>query len=280
MATLSYHDIFDYPLKLEEIISLLIEKKASQSAILKEAANLQTQKKIDKKSEYYFLKSRPNLVATRISREKYSKKKLRKARFFASILKLIPTIRMVAVSGALAMKNSHKNDDIDLVIITSRGALWTTRFFSNLLLLPFKRDSKGQKISDRACLNLFLDESALRIKEQNLYTSHEICQMKLLWDRDNTHQRFLKANSWTKNHLPSWEPELQNTSRSYKRGRIPSMLSVIEKPLKSLQLWYMESRITSEKIEDKQLFFHPKSTQGQVLASFHKKIKTLRIRTT
>jgi hypothetical protein len=279
LATLAYHDIFDYPLAEDEITRFLIEKNAAVQSIKKELPSLVTAKKIVESKGYHFLKKRSEIVVKRVKRTNESKKKLRRAKVYSTLLKTIPTIKMLAISGALAMENSDKGDDIDFVIATSNGTLWTTRFLANAIILPFKRDPSGKKVADKACLNLFLDESALKIKEQNLYTAHEICQMKLLWDRDNTYERFLKANSWTKKYLPNWSHVARGpSSRSLWRGRTSpklSIFSLVEKPLKNFQLWYMRNKVTTEKIGDRQLFFHPKGTETKVLNDYEKKIKEL-----
>ena len=286
LSTLAYHDIFDYPLESSEIFDLLIKKKSGKESIARGLERLRVAGKVSGNNERFFLKGRRKIVRVRKLRIKYSLKKLKRAVFFAKLLKIIPTVKLVAISGALAMRNSSKGDDIDLVIITSKGLLWTTRFLANLLLLPFKRDSAGQKISDRACLNMFLDESDLSIKERNIYTAHEICQMKLLWDRNGTYRKFIRANSWIRKYLPNWEPSVERLMTNDKRKKRHEALdfrrfALVIEPLEALakwgQLWYMRNKLTTERISSTQLFFHPKDTQAWVIAEYRKRLKKLNI---
>ena len=218
LLALAYHDIFEYPLDSSEIYDLLVKKKVRKESIARELERLRAIGKIGGSDRYFFLKNRKKITRIRKLRAKYSQAKLRKAAFFAGLLRIIPSVKLVAISGALAMKNSRKDDDIDLVIVTQKNKLWTARFLANLLLLPFKRDPAGQKISDRACLNMFLDESDLSIKDHNMYTAHEICQMKLIWDRDNTYSKFLRANSWIREYLPNWESSVERQTTNVKKG--------------------------------------------------------------
>lgn len=281
LSTLAYHDIFDYALNLLELCDLLISRKAGEASLARELERLKAVGKIDEDSGHFFLKNRKKIVRLRKLRANFSRGKLKRAAFFANLLKIIPSVKLVAVSGALSMRNSRKDDDIDLVIITSKGFLWTTRFLANLLLLPFKRDPSGRKIANRACLNLFLDESALSIGDRNIYIAHEICQMKLIWDRDNSYGRFLRANSWIRQHLPNWRPEVERLTTNDKRKKRPKALDfrrltlVTEKLLKAFQLWYMRNKLTTERISSTQLFFHPKNTQEKVLADYQKRLKKL-----
>ena len=43
-------------------------------------------------------------------------------------------------------------------------------------------------------------------KEQDLFSAHEVCQMKLVWEKERTYQKFLKANQWSQEFLPNWKP--------------------------------------------------------------------------
>lgn len=272
LATLAYHDIFNYPLTESEIHSYLIGNKSSLVKVNKELAQLVQEKRIDKNQELYFLNRRNNLPLIRRKRQKFSRDKFKKAAFFSSILRLAPSIELVAISGALSMENSTKADDIDLVIVTSKNALWVTRFFANLTLLPYKRSPNSRKQKDKACLNIFLDKKALKITDENLYTAHEICQMKPIWDRNNVYKKFIRANIWVKQYLPNWEPSYKSNnirSPKYKLETIVSFISQFEKIAKLLQFKYMHSKITNEKIGDRQLFFHPKETQKEILKKYH-----------
>jgi len=283
LATLAYHDIFNYPLTQEEIRKYLIEKKATFASVKNGIDQLIRARKVGSLSEYLFLKGRKKTVILRKKRQKYSNAKFKKALFFSKILKAVPTLKMVAVSGALAMENSHKKDDIDLVLISAKNTLWTTRFIVNLLLWPFRRDPSGKKIANRACLNLFIDESNLKIQPSNLYHAHEICQMKPLWDRDRTYQKFISANSWVKNFLPNWQADVERLTTNDKRKIgakalvFQRLALVVENLLKNFQLWYMRSKITTERIGDTQLFFHPANTMEAVLETYRKNLRRLKL---
>ena len=279
VKTLTYHDIFEYPLTLNEIHKFLIGEKANLKQVELTVSDLKSAKQIRERKGFFYLKNREKIVPTRLNHKKYSRVKQKKALFYSNILKLIPTLNLVAVSGALSMENSHKKDDIDLVLISAPKTMWTTRFLANLLLLPFKRNFAGTNISDRACLNLFIDGQDLKIHSQNLYTAHEICQMKLIWDRNNAYRHFLKANSWVKKFLPNWQPEKVESGKWEVEsvGNPKKNLSLIEILFKRFQLWYMRKKISTERIGQTQLFFHPANTQNYVMREYQKRLKKLKL---
>jgi len=141
LATLCYGDIFNYPLKAGEIEKYLINLKSqisngkTKSKILKlTIERLIREGKVEKKGEYYFLKEREGIVELREKRRRWSEEKVEKAKKVANLLKLIPWVKLVGISGALAMENSDEDDDIDLFIITSSGRLWLTRFLVTVLV--------------------------------------------------------------------------------------------------------------------------------------------------
>ena len=324
LATLAYHDIFNYPLTKEEITRFLIGEKSTLAQVYKEIEKLVRQGKIGEDQGFFFLKNQGSIVKTRKEREKSSKYKLNRAKFYSKLLTLIPTVQFIGITGALAMNNSHQNDDIDLMTICSKGTLWTTRFFANVVLFPFKRKPQPNRLithsprfaseaghyalitNNKACLNMFIDEADLAISPQNLYMAHEICQMKPIWESDKTYSRFIRTNKWIRKYLPNWKIEkstenvedlersregkcrrpreksrgkMENKEgrRAPKKALVFSRLALVaESFLKKFQLWYMRSKITTEKIGEHQLFFHPQNTQDRALGEYQKRLQKLK----
>jgi len=211
LATLIYADLFDFPLKKKEIWRRLIWRLSRRSRVRPARKNFEENlKNFDFENNFYFLPGRQKIVGIRRGREVESVKKLRIAKQVAKILKIIPLIRLVGLSGSVAAGNAKKDDDIDFFIITKAGWLWTTRFLTTFLLslLRIRRRPGEKSFRDKICLNMFLDESHLDIFSQNqdLFIAHEICQLKSLWQRGNTYQKFLSANLWIKDFLPNAKP--------------------------------------------------------------------------
>lgn len=212
LKTLAYADVFDYPLTLGEIQLFLItssEKTSFLKEIKNEINKPELHSLIDSQKNYFFLKNHEEIISLRQKRSFYSSQKLDLVKKTVGWLKLIPFIKMVGITGNLAMKNADENDDIDLLIITGRKRLWLTRLLTIFLIeLVSKRRHPGDKeVKDKICLNMFLDEEHLTLpkNEQSLFTAHEVCQLKILWQRKNIYQKFLKENQWCKKFLPNWK---------------------------------------------------------------------------
>ena len=214
LRALAYADVFDYPLSAPEVLKWLIGQQATgdrQKEVektLKEKSFLVS--RVSCRHGLYCLSGKEKIVKIREQRKTWSASKIKLAEKVAGILRLIPWVKLIGVTGALAMNNSKEDDDIDLLIVTSKNRLWLTRLFSVFLVeLTGKRRRPGdKKVKDKICLNMLLDESHLAIpeKERDLFSAHEVCQMKLLWEKERTYQQFLKANQWSQKFLPNWKP--------------------------------------------------------------------------
>jgi len=188
---LIYSSVFNWPLKKSEI-----------SAGQKTLKNLIKKKKITKKAGYYFVFGQKKYISLRKKREKIAQKKLAKAQKLAKLLKHFFWIKLIAVTGNVAVGNTQTKDDIDIFIVTAEKRLWLVRPIVVFLLelLGWRRRPGDQQAEDKFCLNLWLDKANLNLPlaKQNFYTAREIKQMKILLDKDKTYKKFIKKNSWLK----------------------------------------------------------------------------------
>jgi hypothetical protein len=166
---------------------------------------------------------------------------------------------MIGITGALAMGNASEESDIDLLLITKKGALWTTRLITLFLLALFgikTRRYGNREEKDKLCLNVWLDEGSLiwGKKDRNIYTAHEICQIKPLFDKENTFERFLFANKWIEEY---WPNALKTRKVKSKPSSMNWLLAFIEPLARTFQFWYMRSKVTREVVEKGKALFHP-----------------------
>jgi hypothetical protein len=220
LACLSYFDLFSYPLREEEVF-LWLPAKAGRQEVKKALEELRKAGKVSVKDGFYFFPPK-NSVELRKKRERYAEGKIKKAQKAARLLGFLPGVLLVGLTGNLAMKAAKKEDDIDFLIITRSGWLWRSRFLAVIFLelLGWRRRPNQKEVRDKICLNLFLEEGHLALKKErhDLYTAHEILQMKPLVDKANAYQRFLQANFWAASFLPqAWgEKKVKSQSASWR----------------------------------------------------------------
>jgi hypothetical protein len=286
LKTLLYSDIFDYPLTLHEIEKWFnnIFPPASLRIHLQ---NLKSKRAILDEKGFYCVKGRKNIVCDRIKRKRYSKHKIIIARKISSVLKLIPTIMLIGISGTLAMENAKKDDDIDVIIITKKGTIWTTRFLVTCVveLLGLRRRPHDKNSNNKICLNMYLDENHMKMKksEQDPFIAHEILQMKPLWGKRKIYQKFILVNNWTKKYLPNAfvqtiQPSNHLTTKakqnSFVYGYMAKLLNGFEFLLKHFQLKYMQKRRSNEKISDGIIRFHPNNVKNTVLLKYQNRLRS------
>lgn len=249
LASIIYHDIFDYPLTIFE----LIKWNAGDKVRLSKTQEI----KIAGERGYFLIKDRRGFILKRLMRQRISARKMVMAKRAAKILSFIPTIKMMAVTGALAMENTNEEDDIDLMIITSQGTLWITRLLTLLLLdvlrIPRKKyGDRNQK--DKLCLNIWLDENSLVWRKRNIFTAHEIAQIKPLVNREETYERFISKNKWITDY---WPNAVKIQSHSRQTNLRSSLLTLFEPLARRFQFWYMKDKITREVVTHTRALFHP-----------------------
>ncbi|MBI3385590.1 hypothetical protein HY031_00730 [Candidatus Gottesmanbacteria bacterium] len=123
---------------------------------------------------------------------------------------------------------------------------------------------------------MFMSEDAVKVQkdEQDLFTAYEVLQMVPLWERERAYKKFLSANRWVSNFLPNaWERRQQGSvGTKYGLGSVSRIflpiLYFVEPVARSVQLWYMNKRRTSEVIRQGVLRFHPRDARIWVREAF------------
>ncbi len=282
LKTLLYFDIFNYPLKKDEIWEFL-EVKLKKNIFLKDLDKY----KIASYKSFYYLKDKAS-VNQRLLRQKINEQKLKIAFKIIHKLSFIPSVKFIGISGSLAMGNSKKDDDIDLFVVTAANLVWFTRIICVLILIYFGvyRNSKDQKVSNKICLNYLISENALGFKKSshNLYLAHEIGQMLPVLNVDNTYEKFINKNKWIYIFLPNISHRINNYEIRYKKNtgvlweKVIQILLIIkiEKLLQLIQWQYMKGKITRETVSDNVLAFHPVDYKIKILEKYLKEIKGLK----
>lgn len=274
LKTLIYSDIFDYPLTKEEIWKFLIAANVDRSSFEKTLTEFPLVKWEHEKG-FYFLSGRGEIAKKRIKRKKESQEKIKIAKKIIEKLSFVPTVLLIGISGGLALENAEEKDDIDLFVITRTNTLWITRLLLVLLLILMGQyRGRGKKESQKICLNMLISEKALMFEKdrQDLYTAHEIVQLKPIFNRNNTYKKFLNANRrWVSKFLPNAIDRITNYESGIKGRKNP--LFIFEKVAKLVQLIYMKKHRTREVISDHFLAFHPYEYKSYVLKEYNKRLR-------
>jgi hypothetical protein len=200
LQTLHYADLFDFPMTLDEITRYLIGVRADPTTVGRELARNPTlQAAVGLAEGFYYLAGREGLISVRRARDAVSAALWRRTHRYVRLLQWFPFVRMVAITGALAMDNVGQRVDIDLLIAAAPGRVWICRRF---VIMGVRL---ARLFGDELCPNYIVDTRHLQMGQQDLYTAHELVQMVPLAGYA-LYRRMLAANHWADAHLPNAGP--------------------------------------------------------------------------
>ena len=197
MRTVAYADIFEYPLTLPEIHRYLIGLAVSRETVGAAIANeLLPAGRLVERDGYYALLGREAIVATRQERQERAAAVWPRALRYGRLIASLPFVRLVAITGELAMDNVRPESDIDFFVVTEHRRLWLCR----ALILAIVH--AAGRLGDTICPNYLISERALALDDGDLYSAHEIAQMIPLAGLE-TYARFRQLNPWVYDFLPN-----------------------------------------------------------------------------
>lgn len=243
LEALAYSDIFDHPLRFDELHRYLpIRAEADE---LKTALN-ESNAQVNYRDGFYFLTGRDEIVDIRKEREARSKKLLPIALRYGRILDSLPFVRMVALTGSLAVLNISNNADFDYMLVAAKGRVWTARAFA----LLFNR--MVRLFGHIICPNLIVSESALEWPLHDLYSARELIQMIPISGMD-VYRDVMQANSWVAEFVPQSSlcdsrAKTATNPRGALRGVATTIKRFFEFPLRGKLGDYFESWEMTRKI--------------------------------
>jgi hypothetical protein len=214
LETVAYYDAMDYPMTEFEIWKYLtnIQGEAGEEkySLIDVIRTLRTSENLGRKIErrwgFWHLVGRSWLIEQRLERNKISDQKLKKIVKTVRRLRYVPFVRMVGVTGRVAMKNAEASSDLDVLIVLRHKRIFTGRLLVTgmVQLLGIRR--QGNKIKDRICLNYFITDRSQEILTKDAFSASEYSFMLTLFGFE-VYREFQKANHWIRRYKPNFFPD-------------------------------------------------------------------------
>ncbi|MCK5080598.1 MAG: hypothetical protein KAQ63_00400 [Candidatus Moranbacteria bacterium] len=167
--------------------------------------SLLEKRKIVNKKGFWGIKDRKKLANQRIIYQKNSLRKIRKLRKWVNIVKYLPFIRGIFITGTLALQTSSKKSDWDVLIIMKKNRIWLGRLILTAVLLVIGQKRTKNKIEDRFCLNHYLTEGYLIPESRNEYTACEFGFVAPVLN-EQLFNDFMRLNwNWLRRFSPNFE---------------------------------------------------------------------------
>ncbi|HMQ60546.1 MAG TPA: hypothetical protein PKE06_07760 [Flavilitoribacter sp.] len=293
IKTLLYFEVFSFPLSKEEI-ARFCSLKVSGDDLDAALAKLLEEGSIHRYGHYFLVGKQKKWVEEREEKHAISTRLMEKARRNAQIISQFPFVRGVAISGSLSKWSADDKADIDFFIITRSGRLWICRS----MLHFFKKLTYLVGLQHQFCMNYFLDEDELELKDKNIFTAIESITVIPLYGT-LPHRTFFDRNAWLNDFLPNAYPEIHlngeiNNRRSgFKRmteGLFPGKWGdAINRFFLRLTIWWWRKKFKARGYPME--FFaqdfrsttgesknHPNDYQRRILRAYAKKLKDLGMR--
>jgi len=195
VETLAYADIFDWPLTPAEIHRFLpVPGRLDEVKLALESPRLHGL--LSASRGLVSLAGRESLVAQRHRRAATSARMWPRAVQWARVVASLPFVRLVGVTGSLAVGAADARADVDLFIVTEDRRLWVAR----ALVIGAVRLAATRGVW--LCPNYIISESALELSERDVFTAHELLQMVPI-SGPTVHRDLLARNRWYRQLLPN-----------------------------------------------------------------------------
>lgn len=285
LRTVLYADVFDFAPTVRELHHFLLRRDPASLEEVRHAldGSAALAAALAHAGDLVALRGREALFALRHDREAAARRLWPEAQRYALALAHLPFVHMVALTGALAMRNpSSTHDDLDYLIVTRPGRVWLARLACVALVRWVKR--RGTVI----CPNFVLAEDALAQARRDVYIAHEVAQAVPLFGAA-LYTRLRDENRWTFAHLPNavgalHEGDIRSLGRAGRRlkqicewvlgGRIGDRIEAWERARKTRRFAAMQQPAPAARVDSTQVKGHFNDHGGAVLSKYHARLAT------
>ena len=240
-----YFAQFSYPPTIHEIHTFL-PRKISRTLLKQQLHALGAANKINRKKVNgevrYALRKHADIFQGAASKLKQGTSLFTCAEAYLPVLRFIPSVCYLGISGSLSMKYISGESDIDIFVVAAPQTIWQTRFallvYKHLLMMF------SPQIGKKLCFNLFFAEDGFKIsqKKQTEYIGHEILQLKTMINNHRTYEKFIQENRWIVKFFPNVHINTHKENGLNIMMRQSKSNLVIEQTAKQIQKWWLNHK--------------------------------------
>lgn len=200
LNTLNYFDVFNHPLKLDEIYSFLPIDIAKKE-LIDILTFLVYSGDVYQYEDYFSLNNSALDVYNRKILNNSAEMQMPIAKEKGNLILSFPYIKAVFISGSLSkgVFDESVDDDIDFFIITQKNRLWLAKFLLKFYKLIYLNNSKKY-----FCINYFISENKLKLTDENRFVATELATLIPIGDSKYL-DKLVSNNKWIYTFLPNIE---------------------------------------------------------------------------
>lgn len=190
-----YASLFRCALRLDELHRALPGVEASPAEVEAALRSPRVAARVERLEGFVVPRGRREWIPLRAERLERTVRLLQAHSAAVGRIARLPWVRLVALSGACAHGNAE-DEDVDLFIVTRRGRAWAVALAIQVL-------TKAWGLRRSLCVNYLVDEDALALPEDDLFTSSEIVGLRPLFGHD-AYRAFVAANPAVRAAFPNF----------------------------------------------------------------------------
>lgn len=276
---LAYFDVFNHPLKINEVLDFL-PKQSDLKSVDQALLALTSKGIIFQKENYYSLKNSTSNISIREADEQRAKSSIDDAKRYGKLISKFPFILGVSISGSLSKGLLKEDGDYDFFLIVKRKRIWIAKLLLKLYKVVFLGNSY-----EYFCINYLISDENLEIDEKNVFTATELLTVIPVAGNLDLFKSLYEANVWVARFLPNkqWTPYTQEIVNKTRISKIIQLLldnkigSLINKGIMAVTIY--RNKVKYSKLKDSSIYtvafkstedvskVHPNNTQQVVLNS-------------
>lgn len=291
ISTLLFYQLLNVPcLTVFEIYKYLnsVKLKTQNTNLANIYSSLNDNAEIKSKNGFYWLNESDRRSATgdqqyenRILAAKISAQKIKKAKKVARLLKFIPFVKSIVISGSVSMDAAKPKSDIDLFIISQKNRIWLARLATVFLTQIIGQRRHKEIINDKICLNIYVADEQSEYPIKNHANAQMISRSFPVYNK-KMFSLFLSANkNWLGEYIENFERNflIKRNFINYKQQTISYKLVDF---FENLICKILSKRISRNSPDAKPpflvitnnalLFHYPRSKNVEVMEKYEKSI--------
>ncbi len=259
--TILYFDLFDFAPNLLEIEKWLLAAGRTPGTLYQLKHEIDTLPQVSHEQGFYFLNGRNNLVQLRKQKYDFTEAKWKRAKPFLRLLSALPYVEAIWLANSMGWNNAKQSSDIDLIIVTTPGHIWTARFFTTALMKILRQRPHEQSMDKAICLSFYMSRDHLNVEpykigEEDIHYSFWSAQFYPIYDPENLYEQYKKENGWTNEIFSHLEWTAPTTRRTIHIGTVARIFKALlralapEKLLKNFQLRILPEQLREMANED------------------------------
>lgn len=238
---------------------------------------------------FFILKGKEELVDFRKRKYNYTDQKWKRVKPYLHLLAIMPHVQAIWFVNSMGWNNARQKSDIDLLIVTTPGKIWSARFFTTALMKILRQRPHEQKEERAICLSLYVAADSFsmepyKIGAEDIHFSFWASQFYPIYD-NGQFQEYIASNSWLNNIFCNltWikQTPVRKIQISWAEKIIKKLLRVfcIEPVLKKIQTTIMPKQIKSMAnidnrvvINDHILKLHTNDARYELQQNWEKKV--------